>query len=257
MALTVCMWRSAGAAEPFDHSALDRVLKTFVDARGRVDYAGLKARPDDLNAYVALLGEVSPENHPERFPARADSLAYWINAYNAFVLKGVADSYPVKSVADIKPDFGFFSRTDFTAGGKVCTLNDIEHNILRPVFKNPRIHAALNCASLGCPRRPQRAFRPQDLDTRLEEGVRFFTREARNVRLDREEPAIHLSEIFKWYEEDFTGWVKRTVGVEEPRVTDYLMPYLKEENRAFLKSHPDLKVHYIAYDWTLNDQKLR
>jgi hypothetical protein len=218
-----------------------------------VDYAGLKARPDDLNAYVALLGRISPVSHPDHFPARVDSLAYWINAYNAFVLKGVVDHYPVKSVRDIKALFGFFSRTGFTAGGRTCTLNDIEHETLRKVFQDPRIHAAINCASVGCPRLPQRAFWPQGLDARLEEEIRFFIREPRNVRIDRTEPALHLSEIFKWYAEDFTG----SRGVKEARITDCLMPYLPEEDRTFLKAHPDLKIRYIDYDWALNDQRER
>ena len=257
LALTASAWWSANAAEPFDHSALDRALRVYVDARGWVDYTGLKGRPEDLNAYVALLGRVSPANHPERFPSRADSLAYWINAYNAFVLKGVVDHYPVKSVKDIKILSGFFNRTDFTAGGKTYTLNDIEHGILRGVFQDPRIHAAINCASIGCPRLPQKAFQPGDLDARLEEEMWAFIREPRNVRIDWKEPAIYLSEIFKWFEEDFTGWYRRTKGVKEARIIDYLMRYLPEEDRALLKAHPAVKVRYIDYDWRLNDQKLQ
>ncbi|MSS73607.1 MAG: DUF547 domain-containing protein [Candidatus Latescibacteria bacterium] len=236
---------------------MDRVLRTFVDAQGRVDYAGLKARPDDLNAYVALLNRVSPASHPDRFPTRADSLAYWINAYNAFALRGVVEHYPAQSVRDIKTLFGFFSRTDFTAGGRTCTLNHIERDILQKTFQDPRIHAAINCASLGCPRLPRRAFRPQDLDARLEEEMRFFIREPRNVRIDRGAPALGLSEIFKWYEEDFIGWYRRTKGVQAARITDYLSPYLPEEDRAFLKAHPEIKIRYIDYDWGLNDQKAR
>jgi len=255
LALAVSAWGGAHAAESFDHSPLDRVLQTFVDAQGRVDYAGLKARPDDLNACVARLGRISPASHPDHFPARADSLAYWINAYNAFVLKGVVDSYPVKSVRDIKVLYGFFRRTRFTAGGRDYTLDDIEHGILRKVFQDPRIHAAINCASVGCPRLPRKAFRPQDLDARLEEEMRSFVREPRNARIDRAAPALHLSEIFRWFEEDFTGWVRRTKGVKEARVTDYLMRYLPEEDRAFLTAHPDIKIRYIDYDWSLNDQK--
>lgn len=256
LALTASAWWSANAAEPFDHSALDRVLETYVDTQGRVDYAGLKAHPDGLNAYVALLGRVSPVNHPERFPSRADSLAYWINAYNAFVLKGVVDGYPVKSVKDIKFFSGFFWRVDFTAGGKDYTLNDVEHSILRKGFQDPRIHAAINCASIGCPRLPPKAFWPQDLDARLEEGMLVFIREPRNVRIDRKGSVIYLSEIFKWFEEDFTGWYKRAKGVNEARITDYLMLYLPEEDRLFLKAHPDVKIQYIDYDWRLNDQKV-
>ena len=193
----------------FDHSALDRVLKAYVDERGRVDYTGLKAHAGDLNGYVALLGQVSPASHPERFPGLPDRLAYWINAYNAFVLKGVIDAYPVKSVKDIKFLSGFFNRTYFTAGGQEYTLDNIEHSILREVFEDPRIHAAINCASLGCPQLPQRAFLPENLDAQLDGAMRTFVRELRNVRISREEGAVYLSKIFEWFKDDFAGWYGR------------------------------------------------
>ena len=104
MALMIPVPGVAEDGDSFDHSALDRVLVAYVDEEGRVDYTGLKSHPDELDAYVGQLGRASPVSHPGRFGTRADSLAYWINAYNAFVLKGVVDAYPVKSVKDIKID---------------------------------------------------------------------------------------------------------------------------------------------------------
>jgi hypothetical protein len=240
----------------YDHSALDRVQATYVDDRGRVDYAGLKANQKDLIAYVTGLEQVSPESHPGRFPAREDRMAYWMNAYNAFVLKGVVDAYPVKSVRDIKVAFGFFKRTYFTAGGKRYTLDDIEHRILREQFGDPRIHAAINCASGGCPRMPRKAFRPDGLEARLEAEMRFFLQEPRNVRIDREQNAIYLSEILKWFETDFTGWYRQEHGVENAGMKDYLMLYLPEQDRRYVKAHPDLRLQYVDYDWTLNDQAI-
>ena len=240
----------------FDHSALGRVLGTYVDEGGRVDYAGLKAHPEDLDAYVALLGRVSPASHPERFPGLPDRLAYWINAYNAFVLRGVIDAYPVKSVKDIKFLSGFFNRTYFTAGGQDYTLNNIEHSILREVFGDARIHAAINCASVGCPRLPQEAFLPETLDAQLDGVMRFFIREPRNVRIDRGEEVVYLSKIFDWFEGDFTGWYERTHRVEEVRIVDYLRLFLAEEDRVYLESHPNVNVRHVDYDWALNDQAL-
>ena len=248
-----------GGAEndvPFDHSALDRVLKAYVDERGQVDYTGLKAHPEDLDAYVALLGRVSPASHPERFSDLAARKAYWINAYNAFVLRGVIDAYPVKSVKDIKFLSGFFNRTYFTAGGQDYTLNNIEHSILREVFNDPRIHAAINCASVGCPRLSQKAFSPENLDAQMDGAMRLFIREPRNVRIDRDEGTVYLSKIFDWFEGDFTGWYERTHGVEEARIANYLRLFLAEEDRVYLESHPDVKVRHADYDWTLNDQAL-
>ncbi len=256
LVLAAPAWAAAEEGARFDHSALDRVLSAYVDEGGQVDYAGLKAHPQDLEAYVALLGRVRPASHPAWFPTREDRLAYWINAYNAFVIKGVVDAYPVKSVKKIKLLSGFFNRTYFTAGGESYTLNDIEHNILRAKFKDPRIHTAINCASVGCPRLEQKAFRPEDLDARLEAAMRFFIREARNVRIDRTQSEVTLSKIFEWFEEDFTGWYKRTYQVEDAKLIDYLRMYLPEVEGIYLKQNRDVQVQHVDYDWTLNDQAL-
>ena len=253
--LTACI--NPCAAQSFNHTSLDRVLQTFVDEQGRVNYSGLKANPADLNAYVDQLGRVSPASHPERFPQRADSLAYWINAYNAFVLKGVVDAYPVKSVRDIKLFSGFFSRIDFKAGGRTYTLNDIEHQILRKQFQDPRVHAAINCASIGCPRLSRTASRPEELDASLDDAIRFFIQEPRNVRIDRDGRGVYLSTVFKWFREDFLDWLTRAKGVRDPSLVDYLALYLPEDDREFLLSEPEVELRYIDYDWGLNDQNPR
>ena len=104
------------AAGGFDHSTWERVLKARVNAIGEVDYAALKANRN-LDEYIRLLGESSPANRPELFPSRAHQLAYWLNAYNAFVMKGVVDNYPTRSVRDLGALYGFFRRKDYTAGG--------------------------------------------------------------------------------------------------------------------------------------------
>ena len=241
----------------FDHSWLDRVLSAYVDDQGLVDYSGLKEKSGDLEAYVKLLEGMSPKSHPKRFPTNAHKLAYWINAYNAFVLKGVVDAYPVRSVKDIKMLSGFFNRTHFTAGGQPYTLDDIEHNILREEFKEPRIHAAINCASLGCPRMEQAAYEPQTLEERLDEAMKLFIRESRNVRIDRERKVLVMSKILDWFQNDFTEWYMKNHGAKEAAVTDYLKLYLPKADRDFLEQHSDVKIEYNDYDWTLNDQAIR
>ena len=243
----------ADGEDAFNHRPLDRVLGVFVDERGRVDYASLKANPGDLKAYVRSLEQVSPESHSKRFSTRADRLAYWINAYNALVLHGVLDAYPVKSVREIKWAHGFFNRTSHTVGGKQYTLNHIEHEIIRKRFADPRIHAAINCASIGCPRLPQQAFQPETLDRELDAAIRFFVREPRNVRIDREAGALYLSEIFKWFEGDFTGWYRSAYGGEEASLAQYVMVYLIDEDRAYLEQQAGVHVRFIPYDWALND----
>src|SRR3990172_327309 len=139
--------------EDFDYAAYARVLETYVPPEGRVRYAALKQNPGDLNAFIQQLAAVSPENRPELFPTPAAQMAYWINAYNAFVLHTVVEAYPVESVRDLKFGFGllFFKRDRLVAGGRRVSLDDIEHGILRRQFADPRIHFAINCASASCP----------------------------------------------------------------------------------------------------------
>lgn len=244
-----------GSASSFPYELLGRVLETHVDGRGRVDYAGLKVEPSTLNAFVDSLAEVSPVSTPGRFPTREDSLAYWINAYNALVLRGVLDAYPVDSVRDIKLFYGFFKRTDFVVGGRDMTLDDIEHGIIRERFEEPRIHAAINCAAISCPRLRREPFRPETLDRQLETAMREFVQDPRHVRIDRDRNTIHVSAIFDWFEEDFTSAVERRTGVDEARITDYLLDYVTEADRRYLETHPDVRVKVLDYDWGLNKQR--
>lgn len=244
---------AAGANSGFDYAPLDRVLDRFVDDRGRVDYAGLKAEPGALKAFLDRLARVSPESHPELFPERADRLAYWINAYNALVLKGAVEAYPIRSVKEVD---GFFDRLQFPVGGRQYSLNEIEHGILREQFGEPRIHAALNCASEGCPKLQREAFRPGSLDRQLDAAMRTFIRDERHVQIDRVRKAVTLSKIFDWFGGDFTGWYEGAHGRKPAGIQDYLALYLEEEDRAFLRSVEDLKVRYRDYDWTLNDRAI-
>ena len=244
----------AADSTQFDHSPLDSVLARFVDDGGRVGYAALKQNPADLDRYVGMLAATSPENRPDLFPGRADSLAYWINAYNAFVLKGVIDAYPVTSVKQIKLFFGFFKRVQFVAGGRDLTLDDIEHGILRTHFKEPRIHAAINCASVGCPKLAREAYRPERLERQLKRAMQQFMRDPLHVRLVRERHVVHLSEILDWFGDDFTKWYADRFGEKTPGVLDYVALFREDADRAFLKTDPRPEVEHIDYDWALNDQ---
>ena len=238
---------------PFSHSALDSVLHQFVDEAGYVDYKALKSNRSDLDRYVQSLADVSPKSHPGRFPVREEKLAYWINAYNALVLSAVLDAYPVGSVKDIKYLSGFFNRTWFTVGGESYTLNGIEHDILRDEFKEPRIHAAINCASVGCPRLRAAAFLPEGLDGQLEKVMFDFLNEARNVTIDQQAGVVRLSKILEWFEADFTGWLAQSEGAENPDIVDYVARYLPEEKSRLLRE-TDFGIAYYDYDWLLNDQ---
>ena len=147
------------------------MLQEYVDDQGLVRYAALAQDRAQLDAYVDSLGHSSPASHPDRFPTREHELAYWINAYNAFTLRGVIDAYPIASVKDAFALSGFFNRQTFVAGGREMTLDHLENQIIRPTYQEPRIHFAVNCAALSCPQLDNRAFTGPDLDARLEQGA--------------------------------------------------------------------------------------
>ncbi len=254
--MLVALWSAPARSSeptPFDFAPLDRMLGRFVDSRGWVDYAGIKAEPADLRMILARLREASPESHPSMFPEREDRLAYWINAYNALVIAGVVNAYPATSVMNIHPQPGFF-KVFHVVGGKSRSLDDIEHKIIRKEFGDPRIHAALNCAAASCPRLRPEVYLPDRLEKQLDAAVREFIRNPQHVRVDRKTGTLVLSKILDWFGSDFTDWYKRAYRVDNVRITDYLNIHLDEEDRAYLRSHPQITIRYLPYDWTLNDR---
>lgn len=223
----------------FSHELFDQVLREHVDEKGRVNYTKLKANPEKLIAYLDLLAFADPEelSYNER-------LTFWINAYNALVIKGVVNHYPITSVRKVKLFNGFFSRLKFQAAGKMYTLDQIEHGIIRTEFADPRVHFVLVCASTSCPPLWNRAYTAETLEERLETATLNFIRNPEQVRIDRSKRRVYVSKIFKWYEDDFE------VGYDD--VADFLADYLPPEDAEYLES-TDVKLRYLDYDWTLND----
>ena len=226
--------------DEFNHDRFDRVLQTYVNSRGQVNYTALKNSPQDLEAYLDALAVMSPGDLPSQ-----DQLAFWINAYNALTIKGIIDHYPTTSVRKIKPLRGFFYRLKFQVGGKSYTLNEIEHDIIQSEFVESRIHFVLVCASGGCPVLENRAFFPDTLEERLENATFNFIDNPEKVRLDRENRVLYLSKIFAWYEEDFGG--------TQDGIVDFIADYLFEIDAEFLKQE-EVRIQYLDYDWTPNDQ---
>ncbi|NBB73438.1 MAG: DUF547 domain-containing protein [Bacteroidetes bacterium] len=232
-----------------DHSALTDLLQTHVDAAGMVDYAALQANHDDaLAPYLQQLAETDPANLSEE--AR---LAFWINAYNALTLKLIVDHYPVERIKDITPAGGP-SIPKLNApwhvevgevGGQMRTLDEIEHEIIRERFDEPRIHFALVCAAVSCPRLRREAFTGARLDAQLDDQARRFLRTRAKNQIPAGDDAIRLSRIFKWFEEDF--------GENTDDVQRYLAPYFEGAVQAKLQAAA-YDVGYLDYDWTLNDQ---
>ena len=224
-----------------NHTQFDELLQARVDAAGKVDYAGLKARPEELEAYLEMLAVTDPAALSYN-----EQLAFWINAYNALVIKAVVDRYPTTSVRKLKPFGGFFYRLKFQVAGKPYTLNEIEHDVIRAEFVDARVHFALVCASVGCPALENRAFFANTLEERLEAATFNFVADAEKVRIERGERRVYLSKIFKWYASDFTeGYAG---------VADFLVDYLPPEDAEFLETE-EVEFHYLDYDWTLNAQR--
>jgi len=257
-ALLVSAGAAAQAAPTFPHHLLNEVLETHVDSAGMVDYARLKSGRGSLDAYIDSLERISPRNALERFASKAHELAYWVNAYNAFVLRGVIDAYPVASVKDIALLNGFFSRKKFTAGGQHLTLNDIENKIIRPVYQEPRVHFAINCGAFSCPTLAPRAFSGDHLDRQLEEALQSFAHNPKYVRL-APDGRLQVSKILEWYGKDFIEWFPqdRVPLPPSPTIADYLLPYLPEETAAYVRQHPDVSIAFDEYDWDLNVQPPR
>src|SRR5712692_1204827 len=237
----------------FHYAAWDRVLKKFVTETGRVDYAALKANPDDLHQYVGQIAARSPISDPNDFPMRDSQLAYWINAYNALVMKAVVENWPTKSVRNLGKLYSFFWARKFVAGGKEYTLNNIE-DILRKKLVEPRIHFAIVCASNSCPRLQREAYTPENAERLLDEAARFYGNEPRNLKIDVAHNRVTLPNILGHYHEDFENYVRthNASATGHPQV-DYIRLYANAANRALLGQLKNPKVDHFGYDWGIND----
>jgi len=250
----------------FSHELIDQVQQRFVDSRGRVDYAALQADPGTLDGYYELIAAHTPDTGPELFPDENSRLAFWINAYNMAVMKAVITHYPITSVSDVRPppllsllseQSGFFYFQRLIFGGETLNLYALEHKVIRERFPDPRIHFAINCASLGCPKLPTEAFQPERLQLQLERETRRFLNEERNLRVDDVARTVHLSSILSWYEEDFLDWyVREFPAVTDPTLLDYARLYTTGDRLAAIERAQAVNYEIIIepYDWRLNDQ---
>jgi hypothetical protein len=234
-----------------DHGAWDSFLKAYLrpwqDGTTRLAYG--EVTPEDrarLAAYVARLATVtvSALNRDEQF-------AYWVNLYNALTVKVVLDAYPVRSIRDIILTPGLFADGPWDAtlikiGGEAVTLNDIEHRILRPIWHDPRIHYALNCASIGCPNLAAVSFTAANRDAMLDAAARAYVNHPRGVADDPRLAGLVVSKIYDWFAEDFGG---------EAGVLDHLLRYAEPALAARIRAAP--KIAAYRYDWGLNDARCR
>ena len=234
---------SPGAAAEVDNTAWEGLLSSYLDNRhasgvNRFDYAAVS--PGDrgvLEGYLDDLQRVRPASL-----SRDEQMAYWINLYNALTVKVILDHYPVSSIRDISlpgSRGGPWKAALVTVEGRALSLDNIEHDILRPIWKDPRIHYAVNCASIGCPNLAGRAYRAAVLEEMLEEAARAYINHPRGVSLKGRK--LTLSSIYSWYKEDF--------GNRE-ELYDHLLRYAEGESAAAVQGAGG-RVRY-RYDWALN-----
>ena len=232
----------AGDPQSFEESSnsLDKLFKEFVGDDGMVDYHGISRTMESLNLYLSFIEKVSPITNPELFVTKDDKISYWINAYNALVLKTMLDFPMALGIRDIPLIEGVFWRKRFVVGDQRMSLNGIEHGILRRKYKDPRIHFAINCASISCPPLHNNIFRAESLDRMLDERARVFLNDPKYIRIDHGDRTIYISKIFRWFKKDFTN--------QHGTIQNYIYQFLYNQDERVL----DYKVRYLRYSWLLN-----
>ena len=214
---------------PPSHDAWDKLLQEYVTTDGRVNYDGIKKDKAKLESYLKTL----ETNAPQDSWSRGDKMAFWINAYNANTVKLIVDNYPVASITKLdggKP----WDVKRVKIGSKTYSLDNIENAILRPQFKDARIHFAVNCAAKSCPPLLNRAWTASNLESNFEKQAKAFINNSNFNKISAK--SAQLSKIFEWYAADFGNLI------------DFLNKY------ASSKISAGAKVSYVEYDWGLNKQ---
>ena len=222
----------------FDHSDWDGLLREGT-ADGLVDYAFMGRHRAELDAYAERLAEADLGAL-----GRDELMALLINAYNALTVVAILDHAGVASIREID---GVWTELEWTVGGHALTLDNIEHNVLRPFFRDPRIHFVVNCASLSCAPLPRWAYTGPELEAQLEERSRAFLTDPDNVSLV--DGKLRLSRYFDWYGSDFTeaGWEPRAESIPV-----FIAGYADEDVRAAIEADPGITFEFADYDWSLN-----
>lgn len=222
-----------------DHAIWAELLNKYIKPGG-VDYTGLKSEEEKLDQYLKILEDTDLKSlsHEEQF-------AYYINAYNAWTIKLILSAYPgIKSIKDLGTLWESPWKKKFIhINGELLSLDDIEHHILRPRFKNPRVHFAINCSAVSCPPLRSEPYLSSSLDRQLEEASCSFVNDPNSYRLEGD--TFYVSQIFKWYTEDFNN-----------DVLGFYLKYAKGDLKKELTEKKDvIRIKYLRYDWSLNDIK--
>ena len=246
VAVLVSAYNVVDAAQ---HDLYTTILQDYVQ-EGKVKYP-LLCKDVRLEKYIAQLKSTDPKE----LTNDQDRLAFWMNAYNAYTLKVICEHYPIKSINDLHTGgliLGsvlkktIWDKEIAVINNKLFTLNQIEHKIIRPEFKDPRTHFGLVCASKSCPALRREAFEGSKLDQQLDEEARLFLSDPERNRFDITGKKAYLSKIFNWYGKDF--------GKNQEEILIYLSRFLPSETGTVIRSVPGKwKISYLDYDWSLNE----
>ncbi len=223
-------------------SIFDGVLERYVSKDGFVNYKELK-EDKEFNRYIEYLSTTDTD----KLSSNDHRLAFWINTYNAFVLKGVLEEYPIKSVLDVGwlPHSFFIRKTFKTQRGNI-TLRELENKKLKEVFQEPRVHFAINCASMSCPKLLTESYKAGKLEEQFETQATSFINDKSKNYLDKGNRILYLSSIFKWYKDDFIQ--------NGEKIEAYIARYLNPDDAEFIRNNK-VTIKYLDYNWGLNEQK--
>lgn len=233
-------------------NAIDDLMGRYVNDAGYVDYQAWSEDISDMmliNALVTSFAGFDPDNHDDFFVSQEAALAHYINAYNIFAIHEVLMRYPVDTIRPTVlfiPERSFFTEQRYQLWNTMYSLDELENEIIRADFNEPRIHFAINCASFSCPKLRNEAYVPERLETQLNEQARDFLSDTERNQFDPATNTARISKIFDWFEEDFE---------DAGGVATYLTQFVEGDALAVLSSD-DVRIEYMPYDWELNSQQL-
>ena len=232
--------------DQIDHTVWDGLLKKYVDAKGLVNYKAWKANSVDAQALDQYLFHLSHSNDKG---TKSQQLAFWINAYNAVTVKGILREYPTSSIRNHTAKligYNIWKNLLLVVGGKQMSLDEIEHQVLRKMGE-PRIHFAIVCASIGCPRLLDEAYVSERLDEQLTVNSRVFFADSTKFRFDANLKTFYVSPIMQWFGEDF--------GDSESARLKTIARYISDPAASQAAASGRGSMSFVDYDWGLNDQK--
>ena len=229
------------------HDRFDVLLKRYVDTDGYVDYSAWKANTKDRDSLRKYLRLLSRANLRVRATKQA-RLAFWINAYNAVTLEGILLEYPTTSIRNHTATvvgYNIWNDLPIIIDDRQFSLSQIEHDVLRKLDE-PRIHFAIVCASIGCPRLRNEAWTADKMVEQLADNTREFFARPQNMRTGRDGQTLHVSELLDWFADDF--------GADQTKRMAYLSQWMPRKARL-IAGKPNTRIAYLDYNWSLNDQK--